>query len=311
MQQAVGKIIQIMQALTQIRIGTALQFRTRIILHTLNRCLSCQTCMHGLTQTTQPTLVMREHAEGFEDLAMLAGACMVRTVNQLVDALAHRIDRFFKALFFRLQIFRHELCDDDARLMQHDMTKPDTFSQRRTFNSNRTAQPKLGTRAHNGLQFARGDHLRQQHRCRLQNLDLFFRIGAARAVLHDENAQRIAAAQNRHTKEGVINLFARLWLVREGGMRLRIRQSERLRALCNQTDKAFARAHGRQMDRFAIETLCREEFEPTVCAQHVNRANLRHHIGGDMHDDLIKARLWADRLRHGFAETAQELSRSG
>ena len=47
------------------------------ILHTLNRSLCRQARMHRLTQAPQPALVMREHAEGFENLAMLTRPRMV------------------------------------------------------------------------------------------------------------------------------------------------------------------------------------------------------------------------------------------
>ena len=64
------------------------------------------------------------------------------------------------------------------------------------------------------------------------------------------------------------------------------------------------------MDGFAVETFGGEEFEPAVGAQHIDRADFRDHVGGDMDDDLVEAFLRADRLRHDFAKAAQQQTRS-
>ncbi len=93
-------------------------------------------------------------------------------------------------------------------------------------------------------------------------------------------------------------------------MRLRVGQRQRLGRFGDQADEAFARAHGGEMDRLAVQAFGREELEPAVGAQHIDRADLGHHIGGDMNDDLVEPRLRADRLRHDFAQPAQQQTRS-
>ena len=90
-------------------------------------------------------------------------------------------------------------------------------------------------------QFAGGDHLGQHHGGGLQRLHLLLGIGAPRAVLHDEHAERVAGAQDRHAKEGVVDLFARFRPVGEGRMRLRVGQVERLGLAGDEADKALAR----------------------------------------------------------------------
>ena len=82
MQQAVGKIIQIMQALAQIRVRAACELGARIILHALDSGFSGQARADGLAQTTQPAAVMGKHAECFEHFAMLARARRIATVDQ-------------------------------------------------------------------------------------------------------------------------------------------------------------------------------------------------------------------------------------
>src|SRR3978361_927058 len=63
--------------------------------------------------------------------------------------------------------------------------------------------------------------------------------------------------------------------------------------------------HG-AVDGVAVKALGGVEFERVVDAQHVGRAALRHHVGGDQHHDLVEALLRADLLRHGFAEPSQQ-----
>ena len=93
-------------------------------------------------------------------------------------------------------------------------------------------------------------------------------------------------------------------------MGLRVGERERLGRLGDQADEAFAGAHRGQMDGLAVQAFGGEELERAVGAQHIDRADLGHHIGGDMDDDLVEPRLRADRLRHDFAEPAQQQTRS-
>ena len=160
------------------------------------------------------------------------------------------------------------------------------------------------------LQFARGDHFGEQHRRRLQRLDFLLGIGAPHLVLHDQHAERIAAAQDRHAEEGVIDLLAGLRTIGEGRMLLRLGQGERLGALRDQADEALAGLHGGQMDGLAVQALGGVKFKPLVGAQHIDRTHLRHHIGGDLHDDLVEPRLRVHRLRADFAQPAQQQARS-
>ena len=64
------------------------------------------------------------------------------------------------------------------------------------------------------------------------------------------------------------------------------------------------------MDGLAVQAFGGKEFEPAVGAQHIDRADLGHHIGGDVDDDLVEPRLGADRLRHDLAQPAQQQTRS-
>ena len=130
------------------------------------------------------------------------------------------------------------------------------------------------------------------------------------AVLHDEDAERVAGAQHGHAEEGLVDLLARLRLVGEGGVRLRVGQVERLGLLGDEADQALARLHGGEVDGVAVQALGGVELERAVGPQHIERADLRHHVVGDEDDDLVEARLRTDRLRHDLAEAAQQQART-
>ena len=164
----------------------------------------------------------------------------------------------------------------------------------------------LGAGLRQRRQFARGDHLRQHHRGGLQRLDLFLDIGALGAVLHHQHAERVAGAQDRHAEEGVVDFFAGFRAEGEGRVALRVAQVERGRLAGDQADQALMRAQHGAVDGVAVETFGGVEFERVVDAQHIDRADLGHHVGRDQHHDLVQPLLGGDLLRHGFAEPSQQ-----
>ncbi len=89
-------------------------------------------------------------------------------------------------------------------------------------------------------------------------------------------------------------------------MRLRFGEGERLGAAGDEADEALARVHGGQMHGLAIEALGGVKLQPLVGAQHIDRTDLGHHIGGDLHDDLVEPSLCVHRLRADLAQPAQQ-----
>jgi hypothetical protein len=152
--------------------------------------------------------------------------------------------------------------DDDARLVQHDMAEPTPSRGRRR--RWRSGARSIDGRAWRAGEFAGRDHLGEHHRGRLQRLDLFLGIGAVRAVLHDQHAERVAGAQDRHAEEGVVDLLAGLRQVGEGRMALRVRQVERARLGGDQADQALADPQRGLVDGFAVEALGGVELERAV-----------------------------------------------
>ena len=89
-------------------------------------------------------------------------------------------------------------------------------------------------------------------------------------------------------------------------MVLRVGERQAFRRLRDQPDQALVGAHRGQVHRLAVQPLGGVEFELGIGAQHVDRAHLGDHVGGDVHHDAVEARLGADRLRHHLAEPAEQ-----
>ena len=191
------------------------------------------------------------------------------------------------------------------------MAKRDAVVERSAVDVHRPPGRRLrraGTR--NRRQLARRDHLRDHHRGGLQRFLLLLGIGAPRPVLHDQHAERVAGAQDRHAQERVVDFFAGLGPVREGRMRLRLREVDRVGFAGHQADQAFVGAEHGVVHGLRIQALGGVQLQAAVDAQHIDRANLRHHVGGDQHHDLVEAILRADRLRHHFAKPTQQHART-
>jgi hypothetical protein len=308
--EPVGEVVEIVQALAQIGVGLAQQAGAGVGLHALHGGLGGEAGEHRLAHPAQPALVVREHAHGLQHLAMLAAVALVAALDQRVDRGAHGLDRGLEPSDLRLRVLGDEVLHHDARLVQDDVAEAHPLRQGDALQVERAAQRDVGAGLRQGLELARGDHLRQHHRRGLEGLDLLFRVGAHRAVLHDEDAERVARAQDRDAEEAVIDLLARLRLVGEGGVRLRVRERERLGLARDQADEALPRPHRRQVDGGAVEAFRGVELERLVGAQDIDRAHLGHHVGRDQHDDLVEPVLRADRLRHDLAELAEQNART-
>ena len=108
----------------------------------------------------------------------------------------------------------------------------------------------------------------------------------------------------------MVDFFAGFRPEREGRVVLRVREVDRLGFAGDQADQAFVLAEHGLVDGFALQAFGGVKLERAVDAQHVDGADLRHHVGGDQHDDLVEAVLRADRLRHHFAKPAQQHART-
>ena len=155
------------------------------------------------------------------------------------------------------------------------------------------------------------DHLGEHHRRRLEGFLFLLLVDARRPVLDDEHAQRVARAQDRDAEERLVDLFAGLRQVAERGVRLGVAEVQRPRLLGDRADEALADVQRRLVDGFAFQAFRGVQLQDAVGAQHVDRAHLGHHVGGDLGDGLVEPGLRADRLRHDLAQAAEQGARPG
>ena len=310
MQEPIGDVGQVVQPVAQVGVGLALQPGAGVVMDPLDRGLCGQARTHRLAQPAQPAAIVRDHPERLKDVSMLAADAVVAAVDEAVDRGAHGADRRLETRELGLDVVGHDRRHRHPRLVHHHVPEPKPVGDAEALE--RQLPPHRDLRALGGdpLQLAGRDHLGEQHSGRLQRLDLFLRIGAPGAVLHDQHPDGRPAPQHRHAEEGLVDLFARLRLVGKGGMVLGVGHRQRLGARGDEADKAFARPHGRQVDGLAIEALGGEQLHRAIGPHHVERAHLGHHVGGDEHDDAVQARLSGDRLRHHLAEPPQQQTRS-
>ena len=264
--QPVGQFIEIVQALAQIGVGDAQHAGAGVGLHALGGSLGGQAGHDGFVQAVLPATVIGEHAVGFEHLAMLAGVGDLAALQQQVEVRAHGLDRSVEPLQFLLHVVGDEVGDDDARLVQHHVTERDALVDRDAGHVQRAPRRGFGAGPGDGGQLARGDHLRQHHGGGLQRLLFLLGIGAPRPVLHHQHAERVAGTQHRHAEEGVIDLFAGLRPVGEGGVRLCVGEIDRVGLARDQTDQALVGIEDRVVDGVRVEALGGVQLEPSVHA---------------------------------------------
>ena len=221
--QAMAEILEVVQAVAQIRIGRAQHARAGVGLHAFDSGLGGEAGGDRFVQLVRPAVIVGEHAVGFQHLAMLAAFGDVAALQHAVEIGAQLGQRRIEPLDFLWQVVGDVIGDDDARLVQHDMAQRDAVGQDRAGLVQRVPRRRLGAGLRQRRQFAGGDHLRQHHGGSLQRLDLFLDIGALGAVLHHQHAERVAGAQDRHAEEGMVDFFAGLRAERERRMALRVR----------------------------------------------------------------------------------------
>ena len=112
----------------------------------------------------------------------------------------------------------------------------------------------------------------------------------------------MAGAHDRHPKKRLVDFLTGLRPVGKGGVAPRIGQVERAHFVGDKADKALADLEFGFVHRPRIEAFGGVEFERIVAPQQIDRADLRHHIGGDEHDDLVQPLLGRFGLRHDLAE---------
>ncbi len=224
-QEAVGKVVEVVQALAQVGIGLPEHPRPVVGLHPLHRRLGGEARGHGLAHPAQPALVVGEHPHRLEDLPRFGGADAVAALHQGVDRGAHALDRLIEPGDLLLDVLGDERLHHEARLVQHHVAQADPLGEGDAAGHHRPPCGGGGLGAE-PVELARGDHLREHHGGGLERLDLLLGIDPVGLVLDGEDAERVARPQERHAEEGVVDLLARLRPVGEGRVGLRVRQGQ-------------------------------------------------------------------------------------
>ena len=308
-EQPVGEIVDVVQPLAGMRIDLAEHAGAGVVPHALHGGLCGQPGEQRFVQPPPPAMIVREHAERLEHLAMLAGTGEVAALQHVVDHAGQLFDRLRQAATLEFDILGDQAGDDDARLVQHHMAERHAFGDGQPREARGELAAGLGADLLGDAEAARGDHLGEHHGGGLQRLDLLVAILTLGAVLHRKHADRVAAAQDRHAAERVIDLLAGLRPVGKGRVMLGVRELQRLGLLGDQADQTLAGLQMGVVNRQRVQAFGGEQLERTVAAAQIERAHLGHHVGGDQHHHLVEPDLRALALRHHLAQASQQQSR--
>ena len=304
-QQAVGQFVEVAQPLVPVGVGLAQHARAGVVLHALDRRLGRHAALDRLVHATQPAAIVREHAIGFQHLAMLAGGRHLALLQHLVDGGLQLLDGGFQAAVLLLGVLGLELGDHDARLVQHHVAERQALRQRLAAHDMADRATELGAGVDAGDR-TRDQMLGQHHGGGLQHLDVLVGVFLVGLVLDGQHTQHIAVAQHRHGQEGMIDLLARLGAVGEGRMVLRVRLVDGHGQLGAAADQTFAALHEGVVHGARIEAFGGEQLERAVLALQVDGAHLGHHQTGDLAHDLVEPGLTVRRLGHDLPEAAHD-----
>lgn len=161
--------------------------------------------------------------------------------QHLVHIGAQIRDRRVQPLALALGVLRDQPLDRHARLVQHRRADGETFGEHRALEAIGPVAPDARFFEQALVdEFARAHHFGKHHGDGLQRLGLFLVVVPPRAVLHDENAERAPAAQDRNAEKRLIRVFARFRTVREVRMLRRVGEIERPRVERDVADETFA-----------------------------------------------------------------------
>ena len=93
-------------------------------------------------------------------------------------------------------------------------------------------------------------------------------------------------------------------------MFLRVGEVERPGTGRDGADQALAEPQLREVDGVGVQTFGGVELEHRIGAQHIERAHLGDHVGGDIAHDTVEPLLRLQRLLHELAEPFQQNARA-
>jgi len=127
--EAVRQIIQIMQALTQVRISLPEHLSACIALNFLNSSFRRQTIADRFINLPDPATVIGKHPVSFQNLTVLTVLGKLTTGQHVVQRLTQTRDRFFKTLLFSVRVLSDQIGNDNTWLMQNNVAKANAVSK--------------------------------------------------------------------------------------------------------------------------------------------------------------------------------------
>lgn len=162
--------------------------RARVALHLFHGSFCRKAVMNRFFQTTHPAAIMREHAIGFQHLAMLALHRHIAARQHVIDGNTQGAERLVQPVEFGLTVLIEKIGHDDARLMQHHMAKPDTIVETVAAYAHRPPEIQFDSWTRQTKTIPGCDDFGENHGGCLKCFNLVFSIGAFGAILHDKNA---------------------------------------------------------------------------------------------------------------------------
>jgi hypothetical protein len=305
-QQPVRQVVEVVEALAEIRIGRPAHAGAGRGLLLLDRDLRGEAAVDGRLDPTRPALVVGEHPVGVEDVAMLALGGEVVGGKHLVDFLAKTREGRVQPRPLVDGVVGDRLADHDLRLVEQDAPLRDALLPDDAAHEEGPLVLFGDLHRPGADEGAEFGHLGDDHRHDLEGVDLVLGVVARDAVLDDEHAEHLAEALDRHAEEGRVDLLAGLGHEAEARGLRRVAGRERCRRLRDPADEALAEAQPGKMDGLGLEPLGRAEFEYVLVAAEIDRADLGHEAVGDQPDDPVQPLLPLGRLGQGLAQSREE-----
>ena len=93
-------------------------------------------------------------------------------------------------------------------------------------------------------------------------------------------------------------------------MRLRSGEIQGCPVACDRADQALAKLELAFVNGGAVQSFGRKELEFAARPQRIDRADLRHHIGGHQGHDPIESLLGRYGFRHNLAQPSEQDTRA-
>ena len=151
-------------------------------------------------------------------------------------------------------------------------------------------------------------HLGHHHGHDFQRVNLILGKLPRGFRLHDQHAQPLAHALDRHAEERGENLLPRLRHIAEALFRRRIRRIHRRGRARHAPHKALTQLHPRLVDRLFLEALSRAKLQRILIAEQIDRADLGPHAIGNQMCDAVQTVLPLAGQGETVAQTPQQFA---